>query len=226
MTGLRYEIKIENDTRKGPKEKTPWIVDGDTRMGDSELIIGYLRNKYGVDPDGGLSATERALALAWQRTFEEHYHQAFEHQLFFGRGGDGRLTEALSALPAVARPVFRIVFRRMLKTQLYARGLARHDEETVLAMGRADLDAASAFLGDKPFFLGEAPRTVDATLFGFLGVSVYVTGDNPLFAYAASLENLRTYTERMRERFFPETLGSTPTARRSTSARANASPSA
>jgi glutathione S-transferase len=212
MTGLRYEVKIENDTRKGPKKKTPWIVDRDVRMGDSELIIDHLRRTYRVDPDDGMSPRDRAIALAWHRTFEEHYHQAFEHQLFFGHGGDARIAEALALLPAFVRPMARVILTRSLRSQLYARGLGRHDEATLIAMGKADLDAASSFLGDRPYFLGDEPRTVDACLFGFLGVSIYVKGDNPLFRYAASLENLARYTERMRERFFPETLTHTRTA--------------
>ena len=43
--------------------------------------------------------------------------------------------------------------------------------------------------------------------FGFLGVTIYVEGDNPLYRHAASLPNLVAYTERMRARYFPETLG-------------------
>jgi glutathione S-transferase len=221
MTGLRYEIVIENNPGKGPKKKTPWIVDGDVRMGDSELIIAYLKEKYGVDPDAGSSPEDRALATAWSRTFEEHYHQAYEHQLYFGRGGDERLTEMLSWMPAPMRPLIRIVFMSKLTKQLHARGLTRHGADAVIAMGKADLDAASAFLGDGRFFLGDEPRTIDACVFGFLGVSIYVAGDNPLFRHAASLDNLRAYSERMRARFFPETLSGSSRTARTASARAS-----
>jgi len=185
MTGLQNEIVIENNPGKGPKKKSPWIEDGEVRMGDSELIIRYLSEKYGVDPDARLSASDRALSLAWRRTFEEHYHQAFEHQLFFGRGGDQRFAELVSTLPAVARLIAPPMMRSQFKKQLYARGLGRHDESDIVAMGQADLDA---------------------TAFGFLGVTVYVTGDNPLYRHAASIPNLMAYTERMRARYFPETL--------------------
>jgi glutathione S-transferase len=205
MTGIRYEVAYA-PPHEGPKQKTPWIVDGDERIGDSEIIIERLKRTRGVDPDAGLSALDRALALAWQRTFEEHYHQAFEHQLFYGRGGDERLEELLSNLPEPARAFVRTQCTTKLPEQLHARGLTRHGEETLLAMGKADLDAASAFLGDKPFFLGAEPRTIDASVFGFLGVTIWVKGDNPLFRHAASLENLKAYADRMRARFFPETL--------------------
>jgi glutathione S-transferase len=94
----------------------------------------------------------------------------------------------------------------MLKKQLHARGLARHGESEILAQGKADLDALSRMLGDNEFFFGDRPSTIDACIFGFLGVTIYVNGDNPLFTYAASLPNLKRYCERMRARYFPETL--------------------
>ena len=206
MTGLSNQIVVENNPGKGPKKKSPWIEDGEVRMGDSELIIRYLTEKYGVDPDARLSPLDRALSIAWRRTFEEHYHQAFEHQLFFGRGGSDRFAELVSTMPAVARLVAPPLMRSQFRKQLYARGLGRHDEKDIVAMGQADLDAASVFLGDRSYFLGDEPTGLDACAFGFLGVTIYVKGDNPLYRHAASIPNLVAYTERMRARYFPETL--------------------
>jgi len=206
MTGLEHEIVVENNPGKGPKKKSPWIEDGEVRIGDSELIIRYLGEKYDVDPDSHLSPSDRAQSLAWHRTFEEHYHQAFEHQLFFGRGGSDRLRELAATMPPVLRLLVPPLMLSQFKKQLYARGLGRHDEREIIAMGQADLTAASTFLGDRLYFLGDEPSSLDACAFGFLGVSVYVEGDNSLFRHAASLENLVAYSERMRARYFPETL--------------------
>jgi glutathione S-transferase len=206
MANIPYEVVTENNTGKGPKKKTPWIEDGEVRMGDSQLIIEYLAKKHGKDLDAGLSAEQRGLTIAIRRMFEEHYHQAFEHQLFFGRGGEQRTVEMLSSMPAIARPLVKAMFTGALKKQLYARGVSRHGEETLIEMGKADLDAASALLGDKKYFLGDEPHTVDACAFGFLATSIYVAGDNPLFNHGAAKENLAAYCERMRARYFPETL--------------------
>lgn len=76
--------------------------------------------------------------------------------------------------------------------------------------GKEDLDALSAILGDKPYILGDRRSSFDACVFGFLGVTIYVEGDNPLFVHAASLENLVRYTERMRLELFPETREKLP----------------
>jgi glutathione S-transferase len=142
-----------------------------------------------------------------QRMLEEHYHQAFEHQLMLGRGGSDRLEEFASSLPPILRWIVPRVFVKQLRAQLHARGLGRHDEAEIIAQGKADLDALSRLLGEHAYFLGDRPSTIDACIFGFLGVTVYVQGDNPLFSYAASLPNLMSYCERMRAAYFPETLG-------------------
>ena len=191
---------------QGAEEETPWIIDRGETIADSEIIIATLKARYGVDPDAGLSDHERALGLAWTRTFEEHFHQAFEHELILGRGGSARHEEMTRPLPPVQRTILRASITSSLRKQLWARGLGRHDPTTILDMGRADLDAASAYLGEQPFFLGARPHTVDCSVFGFLGTTIYVKGDNPLFRHAASLPNLVAFTERMRARLYPETI--------------------
>ncbi|TNE90462.1 MAG: glutathione S-transferase family protein [Deltaproteobacteria bacterium] len=202
FAGIPFEVVVENNPGKGPKKKTPWIEDDQVRMGDSELIIQYLGQRHGVDLEAGLSAEQLALSVAIRRMFEEHYHQAFEHQLFFGRGGPERLAAFGALLPFPLNIIVPPMFSSALKKQLYARGLGHHEEAEIIAMGKADIDAASALLGDKPFFLGDRPTLVDATAFGFLGVSAYVEGDNPLFNHAASKPNLMNYCERIRAEYF------------------------
>jgi len=206
MAGIPFDVHVENNPGKGPKGKSPWIEHDGVRMGDSALIIQYLQQKYAVDLDAHLGASQRALGISVQRMLEEHYHQCFEHQLFFGRGGQARMDEFASSLPLPLRWIVPPLFKRAFRKQLHARGMGRHSEDVIIAQGKADLDALSQLLGDKPYLLGDQPSSFDACAFGFLGVSLYVEGDNPLYAHGASLENLMRYCERMRARYFPETL--------------------
>jgi glutathione S-transferase len=206
MAKIEHEVVIENDPRKGPKGKSPWIEDGDARVGDSSIIMAHLSERFGVDLDAHLAEDDKARALAVQRMLEEHYHQAFEHQLFLGRGGSERLQEFAATLPPILRWIVPRVMVKQLRGQLHARGLGRHDETEIIAQGKADLDALSRLLGDRAYFSGDRPSSIDACIFGFLGVTVYVQGDNPLFSHAASLPNLKRYCERMRAAYFPETL--------------------
>jgi len=206
MAEIPFDFVIANDPSKGPKGKSPWIEDGTVRMGDSALIIEHLRQRLGIDLDAHLDARQRALALSVQRMLEEHYHQCFEHQLFLGLGGEARLKEFAATMPIPLRWLVPPMLKRHFRKQLHARGVGRHSEEIIIAQGKADLDALAELLGDQPYFLGDRPSSIDACIFGFLGVSVYVAGDNPLYRHGASLENLMRYCERMRARYFPETL--------------------
>lgn len=206
MAKVAHEIVVANDPSKGPKGKSPWVEIDGVPMSDSSIIIAHLADRFGVDLDAHLTEAQRATGVMVQRTLEEHYHQAFEHQLFLGRGGAERLAEFAATMPIPIRWILPTVFLSMLKKQLHARGLGRHDESEILAQGKADLDALSRLLGDNAFFFGDRPSSIDACIFGFLGATIYVNGDNPLFTHAASLSNLKSYCERMRAAFFPETV--------------------
>ena len=206
MAEIPFDFVVANDPSKGPKGKSPWIEYGAVRMGDSTLIIEHLEERFGIDLDAHLDTHQRALAVAVQRMLEEHYHQCFEHQLFFGRGGAARLQELAATMPIPLRWLAPTMIKRAFGKQLHARGMARHAEDVIIAQGKSDLDALAELLGEQPYLLGDRPASIDACVFGFLGVSLYVAGDNPLYQYGASLENLMHYCERMRARYFPETL--------------------
>ena len=206
MAEIPFDFVVANDPGKGPKGKSPWIEYGTVCMGDSTLIIEHLAARFGIDLDAHLDARQRALAVIIQRMLEEHFHQCFEHQLFFGRGGEARLHEFATSMPIPLRWLVPAVLKRAFSKQLYARGMGRHSEEVIIAQGKSDLGALAELLGDQPYFLGDRPSSIDACVFGFLGVSLYVAGDNPLYRYGASLEKLMRYCERMRARYFPETF--------------------
>jgi len=206
MAGVDFEWVVENDTRKGPKGKSPWIEWEGVRMGDSSLIIDHVAQRLGIDLDAHLTPPQRALAVAVQRMLEDHYHQCFEHQLFFGEGSQARLAEFRQMAPVPIKWVLPMLIRRGFSQQLHARGMGRHDETVIIDQGKQDLDALAELLGDQPFALGDEPSSLDACVFGFLGVTVYVEGDNPLFRHAAASDTLRDYAERMRQRYFPESL--------------------
>jgi len=206
MAEIPFEFVIANDPNKGPKGKSPWIEYGTVRMGDSTLIIEHLEERFDIDLDAHLDAQQRAIAVSVQRMLEEHFHQCFEHQLFFGRGAEDRLQEFAASMPIPLRWLIPAVLKHTFTKQLYARGMGRHSEDVIIAQGKSDLDALSVLLGDNSYFLGQRPSSIDACIFGFLGVSLYVEGDNPLYQYGASIENLMRYCERMRARYFPETF--------------------
>lgn len=205
IAGIEHDIAIENDPRKGPKGKSPWIELGGQRLGDSELIIRHLTATRGVDPDRDLSETQKAIGLTLRRSFEEHFHQVVEYALWvLDEGWQRSQAHFDSVLPRFLSPVIKPMIRKQGRRDLQVRGLGRHGVEEIASMAADDLRAASVLLGDNPFFFGAAPTTTDATMYGFLiaahGAPIDYFAKQALMRHA----NLVAYCARMTRRFWPE----------------------
>lgn len=67
---------------------------------------------------------------------------------------------------------------------------------------RGDLRSIAEFLGNKPFFMGEAASGIDATAYGFLANIVRVPIESPLKQEALDRPNIVEYVQRMEARYF------------------------
>jgi glutathione S-transferase len=205
LLGVPYDRIAEDDNRKGPKRKSPWIVDGDVKMGDSELILRYVAEKYGKQLDRDLSPEQRARAHVLRCMLEEHYHQIFEYELVALDEGFAEMKKLFAGkIPAPVLVVLGPLIRRGFKKHLFERGVARHTPGEVETMGREDIDALSAWLGDRDWFVADQPTKTDAIAFGLLAVSIRSSLPTPVCVYARSKPNLVRFVDRALSRFFPE----------------------
>jgi glutathione S-transferase len=67
-------------------------------------------------------------------------------------------------------------------------------------MGRADLQAVTVLLGDRPFFFGDRPTTIDAIAYGCLDNLINVPIETELRRIAQGFPNLAAYCARMSTR--------------------------
>jgi glutathione S-transferase len=209
MLGVPYQRVFENDVRKGPKRKSPWIEDGPLRLGDSELILEHVARTRGSRLDDGLAPPDRARGHVLRRMLEEHYHQIFEYELFVLDAGFARMKQMMAGdIPALLRPVVMPLARRSFRHHLFERGIARHSPAEVEAMGRADVDALSAWLGDRDWFIGDRPTKADASAFGLLAVAIRSGLDTPVCRYTRAQPNLVAFVDRMIGRLFAEQTSS------------------
>ena len=79
---------------------------------------------------------------------------------------------------------------------------ARLTPDDIYANARADLEALSDSLGEKPFFLGENPVSLDASAYGLLAQVLFVPVETRLKADLKSFGNLTAYCERIRNSYF------------------------
>lgn len=203
LAGISYEQVIEDNPRKGPRGKNPWIVLDGERIGDTEIIIELLSRRYEIDLDAGLDNEQKAIGLAWRRTFEEHFHQVLGWELFEHPAGATYMRESLtSKISPIIGPVVFAMLRFHFRRQLYARGVARHTPKVIEAKGRADVNALAVLLRDRPFLLGDRPSTADSAVFGMLAPMIYWPMQTPVASYAKSVRTIMDYCTRMRQRCF------------------------
>lgn len=79
--------------------------------------------------------------------------------------------------------------------------MGRRNSQTVLDVYQIDVDALVAFLGEKKYFFGNSPTTLDVTAYAMLRHLVDQPQKWPGKGYIESKPNLVAYLERMRAEY-------------------------
>lgn len=205
IAGVDYTVVDTTDPRKGPRGKLPFIEDDGNRIADTSIIIEHLKRTRGVDPDAALDDAQRATALLVQRTLEEHYAFVLAYTHLFHEDGLRHTRSRFDAVPALARPLVARIVRGKVKDILWQQGLLRHSHDRIVDDAIHDWRAVLEVMRE-PFFFGEVPTSIDATVFGTLASSILTPIETPVRAFLMTQPKAVAYAERMRARFFPELL--------------------
>lgn len=203
LCGLPYRT-AGGDPRKAPKGKIPWLTDGGRTIADSSDIVAYLKARYGDPLDGGLTPPQRAQSTLLQRTVEEHLYWVLVHLRWAVPGGYAFVRASLMPYlpPLVGGLALDHGIRRSIVSKLRAQGLGVHDEAAVYRRAEEDLSALATCLGDQAYFLGDDPRSVDASIFGFLLAIAVTPGEHGPGVALRGHPKLVEYIERMYDRCF------------------------
>jgi isoprene-epoxide---glutathione S-transferase len=210
MIGLPYQlVKLPGgDLTKTPKGKLPVIDDAGTTIADSDFIIRYLKRAYGDPLDARLTLHDKAVAVAFARMLQESFYW-YVVQMRYRRDEDFKIydpvfVEFLDFVPPEARVAPVKEFRERMLHQFYWSGKGRHAPEEIEEFAREEFDAISTYLGDKPYFMGEQPTSIDATLYPWLVHTMRVPFPSPIRTYGNSLSNLVAYCDRMRDSYYAD----------------------
>lgn len=201
MAEIPFEVKPA-DLRRAPKGKIPYVDMGGELVGDSQLVIERLIAIHGDRLDHALTKEQRATSRISRRAIEEGSYFVG----LFARWGDPAGWEHVR--PAFAKilpgPValFLPLIRRRVLGALHGQGTGRHAPEEIYALGIADWTAISDLLGDKPYFFGERPTSIDAVLFAFLTSIAVFPYESAFKRHVVGLTNLTQHRDRVRQRYF------------------------
>ena len=201
MSGVPYQLAGMKPGQM-PKGKIPYVQIDGRFMGDSQLIIEELERRLGDRGlDHGISPRDAALGRLARRTLEEAtYFVGVYLRWQLDDGYAAIRGEFKKMLPGI---VVSYIRRGVIK-KAWAQGTGRHTPDEVAAMGKADFDAVAELLGDKPFLLGDQPRTADSAVYAFVEAILGFPVDSPLKAAVAAHPNLVAYRQRIRERWWSD----------------------
>lgn len=204
MAGIKYEIEATLPF-SAPKGKLPYISDNGEKIADSRFIINHLKLTY-RDLDEGLNDAEMALSIATQRLLEEHLFWVLLYSRWQYTDDNWQVNKQaiFGKLPILIRDIVANGWRFKIKRQIYGHGTGRHQSEEIFRLGKQDIDALSAILGNKPYYLGNKPTTLDAAVFGQLINIIGCPIESPLKEYGLTKQNLVEYTNRIKTEFYSD----------------------
>lgn len=197
LGGLEYTVKVQNDPRKAPKKKIPYVKIDAQLIGDSEHVYDYLKSQNLIDLDSDLTDQERAIhhamgvmcdnslyfALIYNRWVDEVNWERFREEVF-------------SPLPKMVRSFVSKQVRKKTQGDIVAHGMGLHKKEEIYAIGDKDIAALAHYLGDKTWFGGSKPTKLDVCATSYLANIIKPPLQNPLKESVQKWPNLVALAER------------------------------
>lgn len=205
MTGLPFEVKYIHNPRRGPKGKLPFIRIENKTLGDSEIIIDYLKGKYGDVLDKNLNDEQKALSVLLDNTLSSHLYWFLLYSRWQYEPNWTIVKEAFfGQMPFYLKLFVSTIARMRTLRALYLQGAGRHHYDEILEMGFSTLDAIAALLGEKRYFHGDEVTTIDGTAFAFLANIAWTPYDDAFKTQLHKLKNILGFCDRMWSTYYPE----------------------
>lgn len=199
LAKIPYQVKVVQNPGRAPKKKLPFIKDEDgTIIPESEYIIKHLVNKYGDRLDTGLLAVDKARMHAIRCFLEKQFQLAIIYQRWVDDDFWPQTREAIfGKMPPVLMQVVSSMVRKKIASVPKAAGYYQHSKDEVYAIAAEDIRVAAELLGEKQFFMGDKPTSIDAVAYAIFANLLRIPVPHRLQDLAKRHQNLVDYVDRM-----------------------------
>ena len=189
LTGVPFVHEHIFDASAAPRGQLPYIVDDGEVIGDSDIIIAHLSNKYRLTIDAALTAQQRDTDHLVTRMLDDLYWV-----MSYSRWKDDRYWPAFR--DALKREHPRLTEAGLLKARefnfqrYYFAGIGRYAPNDAYARGLADLKVLADLVPARGFLHGPNPTGIDAGIYGFIANIYFYDIDTPLKQFVVARQNL------------------------------------
>lgn len=214
LAGIKYQNVDHKMKFRSAKGQLPFVELNGEEIADSAVIIKELAKHFDKDFDAQLTSEQRNVAHATAAMLDNHLHWIdvwwrTKNPDAFLQGCKIDLQNMIgSKLPAaLLKLVYRFSFRRKGLKKVRATGIGVHSADEIVQMGKDDLQVLIDMLGDKAFFFGQQPTTLDVVVFSHVAQLLVVdpTVVHPLRDWInENGKNLVQHFETVKQKCFPD----------------------
>ncbi len=199
LCGLDFEHMHVLDAKDAPRGQLPYLIDDGAMVGDSDAIVAYLTETYGLAIDDALTPEQRRTHLLALRLLDDLYWV-----MSYSRWKDPhvwpRFRDALmAALPDVGPGVLEAA-RDYNFQRYHCQGIGRFEPDEVYARGIVDLGVLAELTAKPGFVFGPEPSSLDAAIYGFIANIHFYDIATPLKAFVDAHPKLVAHCEAVHAR--------------------------
>ena len=189
LCGLAFRHEHIFDASKAPRGQLPYLVDGDTAIGDSDTIISHLIARYALTIDQALTLTQRDTGFLVRRMLDDLYwvmsYSRWKDDRFWPLFRDAILRTRPDVTAQSLETAREYNFRRY-----HFQGIGRYEPDAAYARGIADLQVLANLLPASGFLFGAKPSSIDAGIYGFTANIYFYEIETPLKEFLRSQSNV------------------------------------
>ena len=189
LCGLAFRHEHIFDASKAPRGQLPYLVDGDTAIGDSDTIICHLISRNALTIDNALTSGQRDTDFLVRRMLDDLYWV-----MSYSRWKDDRYWPSFR--DAILRTHPNVTAESLATARQYNfkryhfQGIGRYDPDAAYARGIADLRLLANLLPAGEFLFGARPSSIDAAIYGFTANIYFYEINTPLKEFLLSQSNV------------------------------------
>lgn len=198
-------IPSTNNLQKSPKGKLPFIDDNGTIIADSGFIIKHLKQQHNADIDSWLDEQQKATAYLINKSLEENFYWSIVHSRWIDKETWPIVREKFfGSMPFPLNKIVPIVAYQRVNRNIKGHGLGLHSSEEIMSITKDSLTNLSTLLGDKNFFFDKRISSLDICVYAMISNLTQSSIDNKMSRMAREFENLVSFTQRIKNEYYPE----------------------